>query len=127
MAGRYDIKTVQGDTLIRLFEYVDPDGNPIDLTGFRAIFQVRANPTDLAPLVSLTSDAGGGISFVDPNNNYATDPTAGFVLLKVTKAQAEAASTPGGWYQLKLLDNDDPDFDFTLAFGEYVIYPEVAK
>lgn len=129
MAGRYDIKTVQGDTLKRVFEMTDSNGNAVDFTGFRAIFQVRATPTDVDPLISLTSDDGGGLRFVDPTQpTWPTDPTKGCVLVTVTRTQAEvAASRRNCLYQLKLIDPLDPDNDFTLSYGEYIIEPEVAK
>lgn len=125
MAGRYDIQTVKGDMLEVIFGYEDPTGQPIDLSGLRCYFHFKYNPTDPAPELILTDDEGGGILYVDPANGYAIDPTKGQVFIKVTKQQADLLNTPGGWYQCKLWSETDPDFEATLAFGEYKIYPEV--
>lgn len=126
MAGRYDIKAVQGDTLEVIFDYDDPAGVAIDLTGYYAIMQMRVNPSDPSPQVSLDSRVtGGGILFIDPTT-YQPDPTKGCVFVQVTRAQAEAMAPPGGWYQLKIIAIDE-SVEFTLAYGQYKIFPEVAK
>lgn len=125
---RYDIQTVKGDMLEVIFQYVDPTGAPIDLSDCYAIMMMRAEPTDPDPQISLDSrNVGGGILFVETTSGtYGIDPTQGNVFVKVTRSQAEATVVPGGWYQVKLFSFIDADFEDTLAFGKYEIFPEVA-
>lgn len=54
----YDLRVVTGSTLRAVFEWKDPDGTPIDLTGYRVLFQFRPFAGSVEdPLVEFDSDA----------------------------------------------------------------------
>ncbi len=46
MATQYNLSIDAGATFTQEFEYLDSAGDPIDLTGFTAKFQIRSTPED---------------------------------------------------------------------------------
>ena len=46
MATQYNLSIDAGATLTQEFEYLDGAGDPIDLTGYTAKFQIRNTPED---------------------------------------------------------------------------------
>jgi len=61
MMGELNITIQQGATFSLPLTWVDPDGDPIDLTGYDLRMQVRRNVADLEPgdpLVDLTIGEG---------------------------------------------------------------------
>ena len=58
-AGTYNIQADQGATYSQTFTYRDSAGNLVDLTGFTARMQVRAEYDSASPLLDLTTSNGG--------------------------------------------------------------------
>lgn len=56
MAAKHNIVIEQGATFPLYVTWNDPDGNPIDLTGFRVRFQVRQTAESASTLVDFDSD-----------------------------------------------------------------------
>lgn len=56
-AANYNITIEQGSTFSLTITWQDPQGQAIDLTGYKVRMQVRATFDDLAPLVSFDSSA----------------------------------------------------------------------
>jgi hypothetical protein len=46
MATQYNLPIDAGATFTQEFEYLDANGDPIDLTGYTATFQIRNTPED---------------------------------------------------------------------------------
>lgn len=59
MAARHNIVIEQGATFPLYIVWKDPDGDPIDLTGYRIRMQVRQDPSATAKLVDFDSNAPG--------------------------------------------------------------------
>jgi hypothetical protein len=58
MAGRLDLRFNQGETFAWTFTWYGSDGDPIDLTAATARMMVRADPDDVSPLLTLTTENG---------------------------------------------------------------------
>lgn len=58
LAGIANITIEQGAALSQLIQWKDKSGNPVNLTGYSAKFQVRASKEDTIPIVSLTHSSG---------------------------------------------------------------------
>lgn len=56
-AGRYDITIEQGATFTRTFTYEEPEGTPVDLTGYGISAMVRGKPSDASPLLTFAVSA----------------------------------------------------------------------
>lgn len=57
-AATYDILCEQGATLSLALTYKDPDGDPVNLTGYTARMQVRESVSAASTLVAITSSSG---------------------------------------------------------------------
>jgi hypothetical protein len=82
----YSLTVVRGATWEDEFTYVDPAGEPIDLTGYEARMQVRTKQGQFGTsttdtLVTELSTVDGGLSIPEPEN--------GQVLLRVEAADTE--------------------------------------
>lgn len=56
MAEKLNIVIDQGATFPLYVEYKDPDGDPIDLTGYSVRMQIRQTPTATTKLLDFDSD-----------------------------------------------------------------------
>lgn len=83
-AATYKIIAEQGATYAKVFTLRDSAGALINLTGYTARLQVRANYSAEVALIDLTSENGG----------IALGGAAGTVALLITAAQLAALVTP---------------------------------
>jgi hypothetical protein len=75
------------------------DGTPKDLTDCQAYMQVRTQPDSAdPPLVSLSTDPGGGISVQGPQ---------GLLAVNLTRQQTAALDWQQGVYDLLIIYPDD--------------------
>jgi hypothetical protein len=58
MAGRLDLQFNQGETFAWTFRWLAGGSDPVDLTGATARMMVRADPDDVTPLLTLTTENG---------------------------------------------------------------------
>lgn len=58
-AGSYDILCEQGATFSLVLTWRNPDGTPIDITGYSAKMQVRASKADATAILTLDTTTGG--------------------------------------------------------------------
>lgn len=75
-AGIYNFIMDQGSTYTVQLVYNDPNGNPINLTGYTAKMQLRLQYGDPVAALTLSTDVGGGIVIDGPTgtiNITATD------------------------------------------------------
>jgi hypothetical protein len=102
-AGRYDFAIEQGSTFSKLLCYQNPDGSPIDITGYVAELQAKKlGPTSL-PLIDL-STGNGGIVIDGPNGTITlsmTDEAA--ALLDFIRTAYDLKLTPPGGKAFRLL------------------------
>lgn len=59
MAKRYNLIFEQSATFQHTVNWREPDGTPIDLTGYRVRLQVRQSPSATETLLDIDSDALG--------------------------------------------------------------------
>lgn len=83
MATRQTLYFTAGDGETRIFEYTNPDGTPINITGFTAAFSTTGFDTDIT---LMTSPA------------VVVDGSAGKVTVNLTAAQTTSLSGPKKWY-----------------------------
>ena len=76
MAGNYSILIEQGADWSRTVAWKNPDGTPIDLTGYTAAMQVRDGQTLLATPTTTVSGPAGTITLAIPATTTATLPAA---------------------------------------------------
>jgi hypothetical protein len=110
MAIIYPLYIDAGATFTRQFEYLYTDNDPVDLTGFTALFQIRQKP-NTALIVETTP---------------AIDLETATVSLVLTAAQTSLLSLSEYVYGLELIDgNGEPVI--RLAGGACFISPEVVR
>jgi hypothetical protein len=117
---RHDIDFPQGDSFYRQVEFLDPAGQPIDLTGYTAEFQVRNTPMAIGALLTLDTGSNGGVSFMND------DPTTGTLILSIAPRSSRSL-VPGDYsYALKIMKDDDT-YTVTLLHGHLTVKPETAR
>lgn len=93
--ARVDLHIRRGEPFSRLFIYQNPDGSPINLTGFTARLQARRRPGGTA-LVDLSHDSG-----------IVLGGEAGTILIELSAAQSSTVPKVSTPYELKLIDTLD--------------------
>jgi hypothetical protein len=92
--AKLDMEIVQGATFLVNLEWQTATGTPIDLAGYTARMQIRADHTASTVLIELTT----------VNNRISLNtPTTGGIQLKITAADAEAITWSSGVYDLELI------------------------
>lgn len=111
---RHDIEIHQGASFAIGFSYLDPDGNPIDLTGWTARMQVRTN-------------VGGRVlaDLSTVNGMIVTDPVAGRVNVTFPRSVTRAMPHGMALYDLFIVSPDD--FAIKLIEGEVTVIPSVTR
>jgi len=96
--SHYDICIPKGATFDQPFNWKDDNGNTYDLSSYTARMQIRVtvNAPD-PPIISLTSDVGGGITL------SARDPN---ISLFISATITESVTISSGVYDLKLTDSN---------------------
>lgn len=94
MAKRYNLIFEQSATFQHTVNWKDPDGAPIDLTGYRIRLQVRQSASASTKLVDFDSDAlGTGMSIT-------TLGASGSFTIRITPAVTASYSFSGAEYDL---------------------------
>jgi len=75
-AGRYDFTIEQGATFKRIMTWKDSSGNPIDLTGYQARMQIRPAKDSPGVILTLDTDANGGIALGGNNGRITIEISA---------------------------------------------------
>lgn len=108
MADRHNIVFEQGATFERTINWKDPQGNPIDLTGYRVRMQVRQSPAATTKLVDFDSDAlaaGMHIDALDTTGviHFWFDPSVTSAL-DFQNAEYDLTVTSAGGFTYRLLE-----------------------
>ena len=117
----FDLRVRQGQTYEVLFEMVNPDGTPLDLTGCAVRGQVRRTPQDPAVVAEL-------VGVTTPE-----DALLGCFMLVLTAAQTAAISAGDTLYDaesqyvydLELVDALDRVLP--LMWGKFRVHREVTR
>lgn len=123
--NRETITVYQGQTLAKVFQLVNEDTSPFDLTNYTARMQVRQNLSDADTVVSLTSPAVLGIGLT---------LGGGTGILTVSMSAVATADLPAynqaqSWvYDLELVDlTQTPAYVERVLEGSFITYPEVTR
>ena len=91
MSVAYNIVIDQGADWFFNVTYDQPDGTPVNLTGYTAAMQLRSYPN--APTAVLTLETGDGITI---------DPLVGTLELHATNTQTAAIDEGNYYYDLEI-------------------------
>ncbi len=115
-AARHDIVVEQGTTFTLEVAYEQPEGSPVDLTGWSARMQVRQGHASTSAVLDLTSLAG----------SIAVDGTLGTVTVHAIATVTAALPAPFlGVYDLEIASPDGTVI--RLLEGSCRITPEVTR
>ena len=113
-AGIYNITAEQGATLSRTITWKNSTGNPINLSGYTARMQVRADYESAASLLTLTTENGG----------ITLGGALGTIVITAS-ATATAALSAGSYvYDLELVLSDVVT---RLVQGAFAVNAEVTR
>ena len=91
MAVVYNIIIDQGADWFYNVTYSQPDGTPVNLTGYTAAMQLRSFPNDPNAVLTLTSSAG-----------ITIDPLVGTLELHATNEQTAVIDEGNYYYDLEI-------------------------
>ena len=120
MATTYTMRLDAGAHYFLQITWKDPDGAAIDLTGYTARMMLRTKYADAAPLVSLTSEEGGGIEITAVSGilDITIDDTS-------TSALASTGKETKGVYDLEVESSEG--VVYRLIGGTWICAPEATK
>ena len=115
IAGTYDMVADQGATLSRTITWKDSARAPINVTGYSARMQVRANVASTTTVLELTT----------ANGRIALGGAAGTVTLTVSAADMTAVPAGRYVYDLELVSG--AGVVNRLIMGNFVVRAEVTR
>lgn len=104
-AGRYSFTIEQGVTANFEIQYLDSNGNPVDLTGYSGRMQIKSNYADQNPIVYLTLSSslqpdGTGLNF--SGSNGTTPPTSGSIGVYISSCTSSLLTFGNALYDLEI-------------------------
>ena len=117
MAVAYNVVIDQGADWFLNVNYDNPNGTPVNLSGYSGALQLRSFPDASTAVLSLTSAAGQGITITG---------NTGLVAIHATATQTRAIDEGTYYYDLEITDT------FTgivtrLVQGQAVVSAEVTR
>lgn len=113
-AGIYNITAEQGATLTRTVTWKNSVGDPINLTGYTARMQVRADYDSTTAVLTLTTENGG----------ITLGGSAGTIVITATATATAALSASTYVYDLELVLGSTVT---RLIQGSFVVNAEVTR
>ena len=117
--ARYDLLLDQGSTLRFQATWTAPDGTPIDLTGYRVLFQIRLmanSPTALMTFDSNALASGQEIGTLGPSG-----------LVDITVSDELTAALPADVLTWDLLVQSASGVRDKLVYGRVFVRPTVTQ
>lgn len=90
----FNYKVTQGDNFPLTLTYKDPSGNPINLTGYSILLEVRDKPA--GKILCATCSIGDGISVLNPQT--------GIININISSAKTSVFNYPKSAYQIQITD-----------------------
>jgi hypothetical protein len=102
-AGRYPIYIEQGASLDFEVQYIDSEGNPVDLSGYSARMQIRPSTTSTIAYITLTSDLQPDGSGLNLSGSHSTKPpTSGSIGVFISACSSSVLEFGDAVYDLEL-------------------------
>ena len=128
-AGKYSFVIEQGATFEIELQYVDPNGDPIDLTDYGGRMQIRPSTTSADVYITLSSSldpCGTGLNF--SGSNGTTPPTSGSIGVYISAASSSALDFNQGVYDLTIYSGSgDCTFVVRLLEGNVQLSKDVTR
>jgi hypothetical protein len=119
MAVAYNVVIDQGADWFLNVNYDNPNGTPVNLTGYSAALQLRSYPDAPTAVLSLTSAVNGGITITG---------ATGLVAMQATATQTRAIDEGTYYYDLEITSPASPTAIVTrLIQGQAVVSAEVTR
>jgi hypothetical protein len=116
MAVSYNTVIDQGATWYLTVTYENPNGTPINITGYTAALQLRSLPSDATAVLSLTTGAGITIT-----------GATGTVAIEASATQTRAIDEGNYYYDLEISSPASPSVVTRLVQGQIVVSAEVTR
>lgn len=102
-AGKYSYVIEQGATFQRQFDYLDSNGNPIDLTNYSAKMQIRPEPGSTTLYLTLSSSFTADGSGINLNGLNGTTPrSSGSIGITISAVSSSMLNFNEASYDLEL-------------------------
>lgn len=118
--GLYSITILQGSTFRLLLQYLDTNGNPVNLNGYHSQMQIRPDYADNTNKVYVTLSS----SLDDDGNGIIMEPTEGKLRINITAQKTETFDFEDGLYDLELYSGS---FTKRLMQGKVRMRKEVTR
>ena len=117
MGVAYNTVIDQGADWFFTITYENPNGTPIDLTGFTAASQLRSLPNSPSAVITLTTENGG----------ITITPLTGVVALHATASQTMAIDEGNYYYDVEIYSPANPSVVTRLVQGQITVSAEVTR
>lgn len=102
-AGRYPIYIEQGASLDFEVQYVDSEGNPVDLSGYSARMQIRPSVASNVAYITLTSNLQADGTGLNLSGSHSTKPpTSGSIGIFISACSSSVLDFGEAVYDLEL-------------------------
>mgnify|MGYP007090467581 CR=1 FL=1 len=102
-AGRYPIYIEQGASLDFEVQYIDSDGNPVDLSGYSARMQIRPSVTSTTTYITLSSTLKADGTGLNLSGSHSTKPpTSGSIGVFISACSSSVLDFGEAVYDLEL-------------------------
>ena len=102
-AGRYPIYIEQGASLDFEVQYVDSEGNPVDLSGYSARMQIRPSVASNVAYITLTSNLQADGTGLNLSGSHSTKPpTSGSIGIFISACSSSVLNFADAVYDLEL-------------------------
>lgn len=117
MGVAYNTVIDQGADWYFTITYENPNGTPINLTGYTAASQLRSLPNSPSAVITLTTENGG----------IAITPLTGVVALHATASQTMAIDEGTYYYDVEIYSPAIPSVVTRLVQGQITVSAEVTR
>lgn len=115
-AEKRNITIEKGAVLVEIFELLDDAGAPVDVSGYTARLQIRADFEDEDPALEL--DQTGGITVGGEDGRFT---------VRATATETAALELETGFYDLEILPAGEEADAIRLAQGVVYVAPNVTR
>jgi hypothetical protein len=117
MAVIYNTTIDQGSNWFFTVTYANPNGTPINITGYTAAMQMRATPQSVNSVLTLTTQNGG----------ITITGATGTVALQATAAQTMNIVEGSYAYDIEIYSPASPTVVTRLVQGQILVSAEVTR